>query len=283
MGRTTGQGWSRGAELGSAHPKLFTWGSLASGGFLRYHRTVFFVCLGVGCGGRTWSGARVGRGAPSPSVALGGTPRSLPCSEPFGRRQSVCELSARARARGARGGRGRAGPRAGPQPGPRPRASSAARSGLGGPRRPPAAPRTRPLALLLSLSGQSGGSPRPCRVEAGGRRVVRPGSRPPRHVLSPRRQQPLPAAPFGLEQRLPAAGEGAAGPGEVRGAESGSVRLFPEPRSALQLCGSRLDPQQASPVDPALCRGLLVYCPLSDIARNDAYMTGKETETPEPT
>lgn len=92
---------------------------------------------------------------------------------------------------------------------------------------PPAAPRTRRLtALFPSLPGQAGGLPRPCRVVAGSRRAVRPGSRPPRHVLGPRRQQPLPAAPPGLEQRLPAAGEGAAGPGEVRGAESGRVRFL---------------------------------------------------------
>lgn len=239
MERTTVWGWS-GGQIQEAHTLNFSPGDIGLPESFCGITELCSSCVSAWvCGRRTWSRTRIGLRATSPSVALGGTPRSLPCSERLGRRQSVRELSARARARGARGGRGRAGPRAGPQPGPRPRASSAARSGLGGPRRPPAAPRTRPLALLPSFSSQSGGSLRPCRVEAGGRRAVRPGSRPPRHVFGPRRQQPLPAAPFGLEQRLPAAGEGAAGPGEVRGAESGSVRLLPEPRSALHLCGSR--------------------------------------------
>lgn len=92
-----------------------------------------------------------------PAAARDGTPRALPCSGRFGRQQSVRELSARARARGARGGRGRAGPRAGPQPGPRPQACRAARSELRGPCRPlrPALARSPPSSSR-SPAGRAG-------------------------------------------------------------------------------------------------------------------------------
>lgn len=107
-----------------------------------------------------------------------------------------------------------------------------------------------------SLSGWPPGGRAGAGVPAGlrlGRRVLRARLRPPRHVLGQRRQRPLPSAPPGLEQRLPAAGEGAAGPGEERGGDPrprerrgsrGSFRL-PEPissrlpsgpRTPLQLC-----------------------------------------------
>lgn len=241
---------------------------------MRFYRTVVVVCPGVRAQpgdmerGSGWSRGHVPRrGARwnAPRTSLFGAVRPAA----VGSRA----VSAGASARGA----GWARPSGSPSRSP----ARPATPGL--PHRPlrtrrplsPAALRTRRLAALLpSLSGQSGGPPRPLRVQAGGRRAVRPGWRPPRHVLGPRHQQPLPTAPPGLEQRLPAAGEGAAGPGEVRRAESWSVRL-PSPwiRRALT-------------VEQAQCRGLLVHSPFSDIARNECllfHLTGKETETPEPT
>lgn len=102
MGRTTGRGWSRGTELGSAHPKLFTWGSLAFGGFLRYHRTVFFVCLGVGV--RREDMER-GSGRSRGPVSLRGTRWNAPLTSLFGAVRPAAvgsrAVSAGASARGA--------------------------------------------------------------------------------------------------------------------------------------------------------------------------------------
>lgn len=264
----------RGRESRGAHRGLCAWRSRASRGPCGPTDRCLLCVPGWGRGGATWSAAWAGRAVASPGR---GARWNSPCTSLFGAVRPAAvrsrAVSAGASARGA----GWARPSGSPSRSP----ARPATPGL--PRRPlrtrrplsPAAPRTRPLAFLLpSLSGRSGGPPRPRRVQAGGRRAVRPGWRPPRHVLGPRHQQPLPAAPPGLEQRLRAAGEGAAGPGEVRGAESGSVLL--------------LSPgiHRALTVDRARCRGLLVHSPLSDIVRNERllfHLTEKETETPEPT
>lgn len=103
--------------------------------------------------------------------------------------------------------------------------------------RPPALPTPRPLGRwaayraplsLASFSlapspaaGRALETPRGLRL---GKRAVRARLRPPRHVLGRRHQRPLPFAPPSLEQRLPAAGEGAAGPGEGRGVGPPPVR-----------------------------------------------------------
>lgn len=90
------------------------------------------------------------------------------------------------------------------------------------PHRAPEAAPPRPARLTrspfsLELAGRrAGGAGDPAGAEAwqaGGEARLRP----PRHVRGPRHQRPLPFAPPSLEQRLPAAGAGAAGPGEGRG------------------------------------------------------------------
>lgn len=237
---------------------------------LRFHKTVVVVCPGVGARrGDMERGSGRSRGLFPRRGARWNAPRTSLFGAVRPAAVGSRAVSAGASARGA----GWARPSGSPSRSP----ARPATPGL--PRRPlrtrrplsPAALRIRPLAALLpSLSGRSGGPPRPCRVQAGGRRAVRPGWRPPRHVLGPRHQQSLPAAPPGLEQRLPAAGEGTAGPGEVRRAESGSVRL-PSPGIHRALTVDR-------------CRGLWVHSPFSDIARNECllfHFTGKETETSE--
>lgn len=188
----------------------------------RYYRTLLVVCPGMGVRrGETERGSRLSRGhVPRRRAQWNGPRTSL-----FGAVRPAAVVSRAVSAGASARGAGWARPSGSPSRSPaRPETPGLPRHPLRSRRpAPPASPRTRRLAALLSaLCGQSGGPPRPRRVEASGRRAVRPGSRPPRHVLGPRRQQPLPAAPPGLEQRLPAAGEGAAGPGEVRSAESSS-------------------------------------------------------------
>lgn len=124
-----------------------------------------------------------------------------------------------------------------PDPGRDPRPPARPASGSVG--RSPAYCALRSLALL-SRSPTAGvpGTPWGLRL---GKRALRARLRSPRHVFGQRRQWPLPFAPPGLEQRLPAAGEGAAGPGEGRGGGSPPVRggggcrgsfHFPEPVSS---------------------------------------------------
>lgn len=166
-----------------------------------------------------------------------------------------------------------------------------------GPLGPPAAARApRPLVSSLSRrppDGRARETPPGLRL---GRRALRARRRPPRHVLGPRRRRPLPFAPPGLEQRLPAAGEGAAGPGEARAGGVGGrfASLSPSPA----LCpGAPQSPSILQPWDSpnrtcvecltvcqALCQGFLsrISLCLSSNPRRWVllllHLTEKETE-----
>ncbi|XP_048640979.1 ankyrin repeat domain-containing protein 13A isoform X2 [Marmota marmota marmota] len=144
-----------------------------------------------------------------PAGARGGTPLALPCLGQFGPQKSVRELSARARApRGAGWARPTRSPTRPATPRPHAPHTRPARP----PGRLPRPSLALPLLLFSPLAGRRADGGDPAGTEASAWRTTRPRPRPPRHVLDQRRQQSLPPAPPGLEQRLPAAGEGAAGP-----------------------------------------------------------------------
>lgn len=223
----------------------------------------------------SWGWVRSGRlraarlASSPPAAARGGSPRALPCLGQFGPQKSVRELSARA---GVRRGAGWARPTPSPT---RPATPDLPRAPHRARRPPYSVPRSSRTRSVLSLSlwsaaGRAGGrapeTPPGLRL---GKRAVRARLRPSRHVLRPRQQRPLPLAPSGLEQRLPAAGEGAAGPGEgrggglpaARGGEGGYRGVASPPRAHLQPSAFGV-PQTPSVLQPAtiIMRGHVSEC-----------------------